>query len=116
MTVHFNDPVPSIDWNADDPVWFVKQAKRKTLHILCRPLLKSVALTIREINGFRDRPNEDYIGKDHPNDEDFAVLTCNNKHEQVMLSQGIGYVYLSERNLILRNEGFRVAGVVDQES
>lgn len=104
MSVLFTESKLLVEFtdDAESCVWVISEYEHPTItiHILCRPLLKSAAKTIREINGFLDRPNEDNRGYNHSNNEQFAVLTCNPRHEEIFLDQGFLYFYFPE-NIVM---------------
>ena len=97
MTVSFRQSKLLVEFTDDGEscIWEISEYEHPTItiHILCRPLLVSAAKTMREINSFLDRPNEDNRGYNHSNNEQFAVLTCNPKYEDIFLNQGFLYFY-----------------------
>jgi len=59
------------------------------LHFICRPILKSIAATLKTLNEFRDRKRED----SSESTEIFGVLTSVPDHRDVFVDQGYRYLY-----------------------
>lgn len=82
-------------------VWDIQEnARNSVLYVLCRPVLTSVAATIREIQKFRNRKRELANGEDDPDRKEyFAVLTTNQSHKETFMSQGIYYIVFNKAEL-----------------
>lgn len=73
--------------------WCVTQSYQPSvLHLLCRPGLTSMAKTVREINAFRNRINEESYDRQKIGTEYYGILTCNPEYEEIAHSQDILYV------------------------
>lgn len=80
--------------------WRNKQAvakmQRYHLHLLCRPILKSVASTIRTLNELRDRETLGLLGEKK---EMFGIITCNAEPADIFRGQGYFFFDFDEDDM-----------------
>lgn len=101
MSIIHYEQILTEEFEDDEKVtWNVAQSHQPSvLHLLCRPALSSMAKTVREINVFRNRINEETYDRQKIATEHYGILTCNPEYEDIARSQGIWYVCYDADNL-----------------
>ena len=98
--IHYEHQLTEEFGDLDQVTWCVSRAHQPSvLHLLCRPALTSMAQTVREINSYRNRINEETYERQKIGTEYYGILTCNPEYEQIARSQDIWYVCIDEREL-----------------
>jgi|GEM_PF-4004369 len=94
MSIIYYEQLLTVEFIDEDQVlWCVTQSHQPSvLHLLCRPALTAMAGTIREINSFRNRINEEKYNQRKIGTEYYGILTCNPEYEEIARSQDIWYV------------------------